>query len=101
MQLLVSLQRSFTVSATEKAINRILFKHPWLSYDYAKRMAEDLKRRSWSSPQGRRAYNREYQRLRRAEKKGEVKDVPGVVTGKYLRKKHAHSNEAKTGFSDC
>jgi len=89
------------VSATEKAINRILFKHPWLSYDYAKRMAEDLKRRSWSSPQGRRAYNREYQRLRRAEKKGEVKDVPGVVTGKYLRKKHAHSNEAQTGFSDC
>jgi hypothetical protein len=36
---------------------------------------------------GRRNYNREYQRLRRAEKKGEVIDVPGIVAGKYLKVK--------------
>jgi hypothetical protein len=57
-----------------------------LPHEYAKRMAEDLKQKSWSTPDGRKAYNREYQRLRRAEAKGEVSDVAGVISGKYLRK---------------
>ena len=74
------------MSITEKEIRRILLKHPWMPYEYAKRMAEDLKQKSWSTPGGRRAYNREYQRLRRAEAKGEVSDVAGVISGKYLRK---------------
>jgi hypothetical protein len=72
--------------ATEKAVSRILLKHPWLSYEYAERMAQDLKQKSWCTPDGRKTYNREYQRLRRAEAKGEVSDVAGVISGKYLRK---------------
>ena len=85
------------MSVTEKDINRILLKHPWLPYDYAKRMAEDIKRKSRSNPHGIRVYNREYQRLRRAEKKGEVKDVVGVVTGKYLRKSKLKKETAENG----
>jgi hypothetical protein len=75
------------MSVTEKDIRRVLLKHPWLPYDYAKRIAEDLKRLNCGNPEGRRAYNREYQRLRRAEKKGEVTDVAGVVSGKYLNRR--------------
>jgi len=75
------------VSVDEKDIRRVLLRHPWLSYEYARRIAEDLKRTTHSTPKGRRTYNREYMRLRRAEKKGEVSDVAGVVTGKYLKKK--------------
>ena len=75
------------MSVTEKDIRRILLKHPWLPYEYARRMAEDLKRRKTSTPGGLRTYNREYQRLRRAEAMGEVSDVEGVVSGKYLKKK--------------
>jgi hypothetical protein len=47
-------------------------------------MAEDLKQKTHSTPEGLRAYQRDYQRLRRAEAKGEVSDVAGVVSGKYL-----------------
>ena len=72
------------MSVTEKDIRRILLKHPWLSYEYAKRMAEDLKRKNCRTPEANRVYNREYARLRRAEAKGEVTDVAGVIAGKYL-----------------
>jgi hypothetical protein len=72
------------MSVTEKEIRRVLLKHPWLPYEYAKRMAEDLKRKNCRTPQARRVYAREYGRLRRAEAKGEVTDVAGVISGKYL-----------------
>jgi len=75
------------VSVDEKDIRRVLLRHPWLSYEYARRIAEDLKRTTHSTPKGRRTYNREYMRLRRAEKRGEVSDVAGIVSGKYLKKK--------------
>lgn len=75
------------MSATEKDIRKVLRKHPWLPYKYAQRFAEDLKRKTTSTPEGLRIYNREYMRLRRAEATGEVSDVPGVVSGKYLKKK--------------
>jgi hypothetical protein len=87
----------FVLPATEKAVSRILLKHPWLPYEYAKRMAQDLKQKSWCTPDGRRIYNREYQRLRRAEAKGEVSDVAGVISGKYLRKnKQNFANVSKS-----
>jgi len=76
------------VSVTEKDIRKVLLKHPWLPYDYAKRIAEDLKRKNTTV--GLKAYNREYGRLRRVEKRGDKKalsDVAGVVSGKYLKKK--------------
>jgi hypothetical protein len=76
--------RLTAISVTEKDIRKVLLKHPWLPYEYAKRMAEDRKRITASTPEGRRTYNREYMRLRRAEKRGEVSDVPGIVAGKYL-----------------
>ena len=72
------------MSVTEKDIRRILFKHPWLPYEYAKRMAEDLKRKNCRTPEANRIYQRETKRLRRAEAKGEVTDVAGVISGKYL-----------------
>ena len=75
------------MSVDEKDIRRVLLRHPWLSYEYARRIAEDLKRTTHSTPKGRRTYNREYMRLRRAEKRGEVSDVAGIVSGKYLKKK--------------
>ncbi|MCJ7560101.1 hypothetical protein MUO79_05725 [Candidatus Bathyarchaeota archaeon] len=75
------------MSVTEEEIRKVLLWHPWLPYEYARRIAEDLKRRTTSTPEGLRIYNREYMRLRRAEKRGEVSDVAGVVSGKYLRKK--------------
>ena len=85
---------------TEKDVRRVLLKHPWLPYDYAKRMAEDLKRKSSSTPEGLRIYSREYQRLRRAEKRGEVTDVEGVISGKYmLRKKPNSEKTAKENSS--
>jgi hypothetical protein len=68
---------------TEKDIRKVLFKHPWLPYEYAKRMAEDSQRIKSSNPEGFRMYQREYMRLRRAELKGEVSDVQGVIAGKY------------------
>jgi replication initiation and membrane attachment protein DnaB len=72
------------VSEAEKDVRRILLKHPWLPYEYAQRMAEDLRRKNCKTSEARRIYNREYGRLRRAEAKGEVTDVEGVVSGKYL-----------------
>ncbi len=75
------------MSVTEKDIHKVLLKHPWLPYEYARRIAEDLKQRTTSTPKGLRTYNREYMRLRRAEARGEVSDVAGIVSGKYLRKK--------------
>jgi hypothetical protein len=77
------------VAVTEKDIRKVLLKHPWLPYDYAKRIAEDLKRKNTTTPEGLRAYNREYARLRRVEKRGEkdaLADVAGVVSGKYLKR---------------
>lgn len=56
------------MSVTEKEIRKIIGKHPWLPYEYAKRMAEDIKQKSSRTHDGLRTYNREYQRLRRAEK---------------------------------
>jgi hypothetical protein len=76
------------MAVTEKDIRKVLLKHPWLPYDYAKRIAEDLKRKNTTV--GLKAYNREYGRLRRAEKRGakaELSDVAGIVSGKYLKKK--------------
>ena len=73
------------MSVTERDIRRVLLMHPWLPYEYARRIAEDRKRKTHATAKGRRNYNREYQRLRRAEKKGEVTDVPGIVAGKYLK----------------
>ena len=75
------------MAVTEKDIRNILFKHPWLPYDYAKRMAEDNKRKNCRTPEANRIYQRELKRLRRAEAKGEVTDVAGVVAGKYLDKR--------------
>jgi hypothetical protein len=75
------------VSVTEKDIRKVLLRHPWLPYEYARRIAEDLKRKTTSTPEGLRTYNREYMRLRRAEKRGEVSDVAGIISGKYLKKK--------------
>ncbi|MBN1245678.1 hypothetical protein JXA31_08815 [Candidatus Bathyarchaeota archaeon] len=78
------------MSVTEKDIRKVLRRHPWLPHEYARRIAEDLKRKRSSTPEGLRAYNREYQRLRRVEKRGEkdaLSDVAGVVSGKYLKKK--------------
>jgi L-methionine (R)-S-oxide reductase len=72
------------MSATDKDIRKILRRHPWLPYDIAQRMADDLKRAATSTPEGLRAYNREYMRVRRAERRGNLTDVSGVVTGKYL-----------------
>jgi hypothetical protein len=72
------------MSVTERDIHRVLLKHPWLPYEYAWRIAEDRKRITYTTPEGRRTYHREYNRLRRAEKKGEVSDVAGIVAGKYL-----------------
>ncbi len=83
------------MSVTEKEIRRVLLKHPWLPYEYAKRMAEDLKRKNCRTPQARRIYAREYGRLRRAEAKGEVTDVAGVISGKYLFKTRS-SGKSKT-----
>ncbi len=79
--------RVVVVSVTEKDIRKVLLRHPWLPYEYAKRMAEDRQRMKSNTPEGRRAYDRAYTRLRRAEKRGEVTDVAGVVAGKYLLKK--------------
>ena len=76
------------MAVTEKDIRRVLLKHPWLPYDYAKRIAEDLQRTNTTT--GLKAYNREYGRLRRAEKRGEkaeLTDVAGIVSGKYLKKR--------------
>jgi hypothetical protein len=42
-----------------------------------------------STIEGRKTYNREYARLRRAELKGEVSDVAGIVSGKYLYRRSA------------
>jgi len=72
------------MSVTEKDIRKVLLKHPWLPYEYARRIAEDLQR--IRTPEGFRAYNKEYMRLRRAEANGEVSDVTGVISGKYLKK---------------
>ena len=83
------------ISETEKAIRRILLKHPWLPYEYAKRMAEDLERKNCRTPEALRIYNREHARLRRAEAKGEVTDVAGVISGKYLFKRRS-SGKSKT-----
>jgi hypothetical protein len=78
------------MAVTEKDVRKVLLKHPWLPCDCARRIAADLKRKNTSNPEALRAYNREYQRLRRAEKRGEkeaLSDVAGVVSGKYLKKK--------------
>ncbi len=75
------------MSVTEKEIHKVLLRHPWLPYEYARRIAEDLQRKTTCTPEGLRIYNREYMRLRRAEASGEVSDVAGVVSGKYLKKK--------------
>jgi hypothetical protein len=83
MQIYLS-ARLTVMSVTEKDIHRVLLKHPWLPYEYARRIAEDRKRITYTTPEGRRTYHREYNRLRRAEKKGEVSDVAGIVAGKYL-----------------
>ena len=67
-----------------------MHKHPWLPYDYAKRIDKDLKRKNTSNPEALRALNREYQSLRRAEKRGEKDALPDnaiVVLVKYLRRK--------------
>ena len=72
------------MSVTEKDIRKVLLRHPWLPYEYARRIAEDLQRRK--TPEGLKSYNKEYMRLRRAEASGEVSDVAGIVSGKYLRK---------------
>jgi replication initiation and membrane attachment protein DnaB len=84
---------------TEKDIRRVLLRHPWLPYEYARRIAEDLKRKTTSTPEGLRTYNREYMRLRRAEKRGEVSDVPGIIAGKYLKKKRRQSQKNETDES--
>jgi hypothetical protein len=96
MQIITLNKRVAVISATEKDILRILLKHPWLPYEYAKRMAEDLKRKNCRTPEARRIYNREYSRLRRAEAKGAVTDVAGVVAGKYLDKRG--SSRKKSNF---
>ena len=80
---------------TEKEIRFILFKHPWLPYEYAKRMAEDHERKNCSKPEAIRIYDRELQRLRRAEAKGEVTDVAGVIAGKYLDGRGSYSRQKK------
>ena len=82
--------RLTVISVTEKDIRKILLKHPWLPHDYAKRMAEDLKRKNCRDPEAIKIYQREYGRLRRAEERGEASDVAGVVAGKYLKKKRAN-----------
>jgi hypothetical protein len=68
---------------TEKDIRKVLFKHPWLPYEYAKRMAEDNLRIKSNNIEGFKMYQRDYMRLRRAELEGEVSDVLGVIAGKY------------------
>jgi hypothetical protein len=78
------------LSNTENDIRRVLLKHPSLPRDYARRMAEDLKRKNTSSPEACKTYNREYQRLRRVDKRSEeeaLSDVADVVSGKYLKRK--------------
>jgi hypothetical protein len=75
------------MTVTEKDIGKVLLKHPWLPYDYAKRIAEDRKRSRMGTPEALRIYNREYQRLRRAGAKGEVTDVAGIIAGEYLKRK--------------
>jgi replication initiation and membrane attachment protein DnaB len=87
--------RLLGMSVTEKDIRRILLKHSWLPYEYAKRMAEDRKRKNFKTPEARTVYYREYARLRRAEAKGEVTDVAGVISGKYLDKRGS-SRKSKT-----
>jgi putative methionine-R-sulfoxide reductase with GAF domain len=77
-------ERKIVMSATDRDIRKILRRHPWLPCAIAQRMAEDLKRAPTSTAEGLRAYNREYMRVRRAERRGNLTDVPGVVTGKYL-----------------
>jgi len=77
------------MSVTEKDIRRVLLKHPWLPYEYAKRIAEDRQRLRSNTPEGLKTYQREYARLRRAELRGDISDVPGIVAGKYLHKRHA------------
>jgi hypothetical protein len=74
------------MSVTEKDIRRVLLKHPWLPYEYAKRIAEDRQRIKSNTLEGLRTYHREYARLRRAELRGEVTDVAGIVSGKYRKK---------------
>ena len=88
------------MSVTEKDIRKILFKHPWLPYEYAKRMAEDHKRKNCTDPEARRVYNREYTRLRRAEAKGEVTDVAGVIAGKYLDKRGSSRRKSESAESE-
>jgi hypothetical protein len=80
-------RRLTAATITEKDIRRVLLRHPWLPLEYAKRIAEDRQRMKANTDEGRRTYQREYMRLRRAELKGEVSDVPGVVAGKYLSRK--------------
>lgn len=87
--------RLTATTVTEKDIHRVLLRHPWLPYEYAKRMAEDIVRMKANTVEGRRTYQREYMRLRRAELKGEVSDVPGVVAGKYLNRKGKNSETVR------
>ena len=84
---------------TDKDVRRVLLMHPWLSPEFARRIAEDWKRKSTSTLESRKAYNREYQRLRRAEAKGEVQfgDVAEIVVGPLRKKKRSQKNEADTG----
>ena len=93
--MIVTRLRLSVVSVTEKEIRKIIGKHPWLPYEYAKRMAEDIKQKSSRTPDGLRTYNREYQRLRRAEKRGEATtDVPGIISGKYMLRKKKNAENA-------
>jgi hypothetical protein len=95
MQIIKLYARLMVMPVIEKEIRLILFKHPWLPYEYAKRMAEDHERKNCSKPEAIRIYQREIQRLRRAEAKGEVTDVAGVIAGKYLDKRGS-SRKSKT-----
>ena len=84
------------MTVTEKEINKVLLKHPWLPREYAIRMVEDRQRKNWRTPEGIKIYNREYGRLRRAEAKGEVADAAGVIAGKYLDKRGSGPRKPKT-----
>jgi len=72
------------ISVTEKDIREILLKHPWLPCEYAKRMAEDLKRKNCRTPEANRIYQGEAKRLEELKQKSKLLMLRGFISGKYL-----------------
>jgi hypothetical protein len=72
---------------SEKEVQKELREHPWATVEIARRIAQDHAQKKTTTKEGKRAYQRDYMRMKRQQQRLQIPDLSQALGLQQQRKK--------------